>query len=666
MSTPRAPRASDNNAHRTENSEAVSVRREESAYTAIPPSDSTKNQSEKKKGPYGKLTVFILTKLLLGDRFVSIFRHNSGGDREESLPDEKKKDRRHRRVRITPNRILYKIPARTFGVFFSAFGFALLFLCLFGERLFNLDAFPLSAFIAAAASLVLGLPLLPFNMPISSLFSGSRLLSFILCDLLLMKRLRMTEAPFGRSTNRLLTFLAFIFGVSLSLLSFVVSPPLILGILLLLTFVCSAFAAPECCLVIAALILPFLSFFKHPSLILAALTLLLTVTFFGKVLRRKRTFVFTLPDALVLILSGLYLLGGVHALGSGFYRSHGALYALLIFVYFPAANLLRDRRILHRTVGALITSGVIASLFGIYQHFATSAFRESLDSAALGYIDGRINSVFRDGPNVFAVYLLLLFPLCLYLVTAAKRLYSRFFALFPLALTVVALIYTWSRGAWIGAIVAFLLFIILAFRQRPTVLLFILAAIPFVLLLLPESAIQYRFASIGNLQDTSIAYRLSTWKGAFSLFTDHFLAGVGAGTVSFAEAYPFYALPGTETVAHAHNLFLEMGIELGIFAPIILLLLVVTLVFVTLTRPICRGTNDLRLLQSACFAAVIGALLQSMTDYIFYNPRLVFLFFLLVGTAVACARRQAEDLVRSVDFSVGAEDAATAEILLKK
>ena len=218
----------------------------------------------------------------------------------------------------------------------------------------------------------------------------------------------------------------------------------------------------------------------------------------------------------------------------------------------------------------------------------------------------------------------------------------------------------------IGAIIAFLLFIILAFRQRPTILLLILAAIPFVLLLLPDSAIQYRFASIGNLQDTSIAYRLSTWKGALALFSDHFFAGVGAGTVSFREAFPFYALPGTETVAHAHNLFLEMGIELGIFAPVTLLLLVVTLVFITLTRPIRRGTNDLRLLQISCFSALIGALAQSMTDYIFYNPRLVFLFFLTVGMTVACARRQAEDHIRELDFSAGTEDSASTEILFKK
>ena len=633
------------------------------------PASSADTPKEKRapaaKQPYGKMTSFVFSKLLLGDQFITSFLHNSGNASEEPVKTGKKATRR-RRVHKTPNRIIYRIPSRVLGVFLVSFGLALLLLCLFGDRIFKTADFPLSAFVSATVALVLGLSLVPFGMPISSLLSGSRLLTFFLCDLLLMKKLRMTEEPFGRKTRCVLTFFAFVFGIALSFLSLFVSPVWILGILLLLAFVCSAFAAPECCLVIAALIIPWLSFFKHPSTILGGLTLLLIVAFSCKVLRHKRTFTFTLPDALVFILAGLYLLGGVHALGSGFYRSHGALYALFIFVYFPAANLLRDRRVLHHTVAALLTSGVISAIVGIYQHFALPRFQDSLDHAALGYINGRVSSFFRDGPNVFALYLLLLFPLCLYLLTAAKRLYSRFFALFPLGLTVIALIYTWSRGAWVGAIVAFLLFVVLAFRRRPTVLLIILAVIPFVLLFLPDSAIQYRFASIGNLQDTSIAYRISTWKGALALFSDHFLAGVGAGTVSFAHAFPYYAVPGTETVAHAHNLFLEMGIELGIFAPLVLMILIAVLAVITFTRPICRGTSDLRLLQIAAFTAVIGAVFQSMTDYIFYNPRLVFLFFLLVGMIVACARRQAEDHVRSLDFSSDSEEHASADIRFKK
>ena len=109
-----------------------------------------------------------------------------------------------------------------------------------------------------------------------------------------------------------------------------------------------------------------------------------------------------------------------------------------------------------------------------------------------------------------------------------------------------------------------------------------------------------------------------------------------------------------------------MGIELGIFAPLVLMLLIAVLAVITFTRPICRGTSDLRLLQIAAFTAVIGAVFQSMTDYIFYNPRLVFLFFLLVGMIVACARRQAEDHVRSLDFSSDSEEHASADIRFKK
>ena len=309
---------------------------------------SPESNAKKKKGSYNKITSFIFERLLLGEQFVTDFQHNRGV-KQHDADAEKGKKKRGRGTHKTPNGILYKMPARSLGLFFASFGFILLFLCIFGERLLHTHAFPFSAYVSAVVALIFGLSLVPFGMPIASLFSKSRLLTFLLCDLLLMKKLRMTVEPFSRSIRHLSTVLAVVFGIMLSFLSFFVSPVRILCILLLLAFVCAAFAAPECCLVIAAFILPWLSFFNHPSTVLGGLTLLLILSFFCKVLRHKRTFTFTLPDALVLILAGLYLLGGVHALGSGFYRSHGALYALLIFVYFPASNLLRDRRILFHT-----------------------------------------------------------------------------------------------------------------------------------------------------------------------------------------------------------------------------------------------------------------------------------------------------------------------------
>ncbi len=602
---------------------------------------------------------FIISKLLLGDTLKNSHYKAS----RTAAVSSRLKHSSHSTP--SPSRLLHRIPARALGLFLFSFGLGLLFIYIFGERIFNTPPQPIGNFISAVVGLVAGVALIPFGESVSELFFDSHLLNFLFCDLLLMKRPRMILPSFSTAPAFFCGLASVVLGLSLSFCSLLVSGAMLWGILFLATFICCTLASPEFCLVLTALIVPFLSFADHPTLITAALSGLILLSFLYKVMRGKRILVFNLPDFLVLALALLYLLGGFNAVSASFYKGEGIVFALLILIYFPAANLLRNRRTLYHTVVALLISNVAVSVYGIYQHFKGNLFADTLDKGALSFIDGRIPSFFEEGPNVLAIYLTLLLPFCLFLLTSAKQLVSRLFALLPLALTGLALIYTWTRGAWLGAGVALLLFIILALCKHPTLLLGVSALLPFGMLFLPPSIYQ-RLISIGNFTDSSITYRLSTWRGANRLFQDFALTGVGVGTESFKDAYVPYALPGTESVEHAHNLLLEMGIELGFLAPLLLLSLTVVFILITFTRPIIHGKSDLRLLHIASFASLIGALVCGCTDYIFYNHRICFLFFLIAGLLVALARHQAEDYVRTADAEENTADTASTDIFLKK
>ena len=66
------------------------------------------------------------------------------------------------------------------------------------------------------------------------------------------------------------------------------------------------------------------------------------------------------------------------------------------------------------------------------------------------------------------------------------------------------------------------------------VLFFCILAIPFMPMILPKSVLN-RFLSIGNLTDSSLQYRLYTWKGSARILKENFWGGIGYGNTAFRE-----------------------------------------------------------------------------------------------------------------------------------
>ena len=102
--------------------------------------------------------------------------------------------------------------------------------------------------------------------------------------------------------------------------------------------------------------------------------------------------------------------------------------------------------------------------------------------------------------------------------------------------------------------------------------------------------------------------------------------------------YPAYSY--NQIVApHSHNLFLQIVCDAGIVALIVFLILL----FVYF-RMMCSAigkekdwTN--RILQIAFTSGVCGFMVQAMTDYSFYNYRVMFFFWAYLALGALCARR---------------------------
>jgi O-antigen ligase len=194
------------------------------------------------------------------------------------------------------------------------------------------------------------------------------------------------------------------------------------------------------------------------------------------------------------------------------------------------------------------------------------------------------------------------------------------------------MVFTQSRGAWLGLMFAFAVFALL--HDRKLVVLGIIAVLVMPLVL-PDAVIG-RFLSIGNLADSSTSYRVHIWNASRLIIRDYWVSGIGLGEGSFSRIYQMYAFNAVIS-PHSHNLYLQIIIDMGIagltvFAAVVIYFYKNALLSVKTMAAACPSFGAL---PSALAAAMTGYLIQGMTDNVFYNYRIVAFFWFCTALASA-------------------------------
>jgi putative inorganic carbon (HCO3(-)) transporter len=284
---------------------------------------------------------------------------------------------------------------------------------------------------------------------------------------------------------------------------------------------------------------------------------------------------------------------------------------------------------------------------------------------ASGWLDARMFSsigvrVFStlENPNVLAQYLLLVIPFALAAVLVSKGGFRRLFLVGCLAAMVLCMVFTFARGGWLGLIASMAVFLVMLDRRFIVLGAAALVALYF---LLPD-VILNRFLSIGNVSDTSTAFRVFIWLGTLSMLRDFWFTGIGPGTVAFNKVYPLYSFNAVDA-PHAHNLYLQIMCDTGVcgFAVFVFILFSY---FRNLCHAISKETDRVsKILQIAAVSGVLGFLVQGMTDYSFYNYRVTLAFWTTLGLGALCARRGGLPTSAAHDGGASAPAGKTAWIL---
>lgn len=285
-----------------------------------------------------------------------------------------------------------------------------------------------------------------------------------------------------------------------------------------------------------------------------------------------------------------------------------------------------------RLAGGAAMGVLVTSLYGVYQRIQGVEVNPSyVDLDLNAGMPGRVYSVF-DNPNAFAEVLVMLLPVVLALVLCSKHWISRIAALGIFGVGVIALVMTYSRASWVGFAFSLVVFVFLwDLRLVPICAVLAVVCVP----LLPDTVMN-RIGTITNLSDSSTSSRFPLYAAAIELIKRSPVRGAGLGTPAVQQYILDRNLYHAEApFVHAHDIYLQVWAETGLLG----ILSFVTGMWSCIRGGICAigktGCREARLITVGSVAALCGALVCAIADYLWNYPRVMCVFWFLVALILA-------------------------------
>lgn len=292
-----------------------------------------------------------------------------------------------------------------------------------------------------------------------------------------------------------------------------------------------------------------------------------------------------------------------------------------------------DVKTLKTVVMFLVAGLLVMCIYAIYQSIVGVPIDHSLiDVNANKGMPGRVYSTFGN-PNNFAETIVLVLPFvcALFLSSESKKAKLGFGVVF--AICIAALAVSYSRSCYVAFAITAVVFILMYDWKFIIPLAAIaIVCIPF----LPET-IMNRILTIGSMEDSSNAYRPMIWEGVIRLIKDTGLSGIGIGPLAFAKLYPSYANPLAITAPHSHMLYMEIFVELGIVG----FFGFFGFMYASIKKGLAvfNSTNKtLRCMIIAVISALAGISFTGCAEYIWFYPRVMFVFWIVIGILLATVR----------------------------
>ena len=367
-----------------------------------------------------------------------------------------------------------------------------------------------------------------------------------------------------------------------------------------------------------------------PTMLLAVLVLGTFVLYFinlfmGRVKAQKAT--------MVSVLLGCFSVCVLYA-GTTSYAFPTAILATCLFlilmaVFFVAKDAIDTEEKLDFVLWVLVSMGALIALYAVYQYIVGVEMDAAWVDAESFEIKTRAYATFSN-PNVLGEYLILVGSLAAGLIWKMRNIVGKLYYTACFGVICLGLVATGSRGAMLGLMFSAGLFVLLSEKRLIPLGIVLLLLMPFIL----PAGLWARLASSVTMSDSSSLYRMSIYSASWDIMKHYWQTGIGIG--AFNQIYPLFSLEAANAY-HAHNLFLQEFIELGIVGFSIMVLLFGCF-FQKLYSSMRVVPKRFKFLLGAVFGGFAGLLLQGITDHLWFDYRIVLFFWCFIGLGMAAVR----------------------------
>ncbi|MGA2775293.1 MAG: O-antigen ligase family protein [Candidatus Omnitrophota bacterium] len=326
---------------------------------------------------------------------------------------------------------------------------------------------------------------------------------------------------------------------------------------------------------------------------------------------------------------------------------HDSLLALLrLFSYIGIFYLLIKSfsgDMFRKLLGMVVIIGTVLSLYSIFQYL--DFFEHSW------WIPSQFPAASYVNHNHFAGYLELTIPLTLGFIFShlAESKPKKIILTLAISIQAAAFILTQSRGGWLSLLIALLIMGVVLIKNKELkvkyfIISIILLALLFGFITFNEKEVLQRVGTMGSAVfkpqglELSLEGRNKIWEGALGMIKDKPLLGVGIGDFD-AGFYRFCPEGFAMRAVYAHNDYLQMAAEMGLLAPLLMLLIFATII----SAGIRQGEHPLLL---GCAIGVLSLALHGFVDFNFHIPANMLLFS--VCAAYVMRLRKAGNLKNTV------------------
>lgn len=520
---------------------------------------------------------------------------------------------------------------KAYGALFLSFGLMTLFLNLGKYYILDNPTVESSSLVIGAIFAFLGIPLMFFDKPMCIATQDFFVTDYLLYDFFFIKKLHKLQNP-----PSIPVVLAVFIGFIPAFLGFVIPITYVLIGILVATVFFMSFTSPEFSLILTILILPYTSFIPYNDYILAAMSLVVFVSYIFRVILGKRVFYFDIYSILVLIFAVFFAVSGFLGYGDDSFKNT-VIFLLLILSYYPANSLIVNRRLADAAVKAIVFSSLPISVYVIVRS-AIDFVKSGLDGVFKFYYGSSFGG---EGYFLVGAYLLIsaIFTMMFFL-QKKQRIKKSFYAVF-FALNILAIAFSSQIGAVISAIFGIILALFLFSKRISSNFFFPISLIPYFIPLIPGRYLESvsEFLRI----EPSINATVEKISQNLSVFLANFFIGVGIGQDSFDA---FMGTGGST----ADNLFLGIGTSVGVFAlAAFFVLLAVNYLHAAMHRVYVKNSS-MNIVGIMSTLALSSLIMYGAFGNLFNRIELFYIFFIIFAISTTSLRDAKQEYVDRVGY----------------